>query len=641
MVAKRISQQFRVNPRFRTKTREMQLDLWSGHQVFFEYTGTAIVIIEEDATVSLANAEFEKLSGYKKKEIEGKKSWLEFIFKDDQKRMKEYHRLRRIDPTLAPMNYEFKFIDKETRIKDILLTIGMIPGTKRSVASLIDITERKRTEEVLQVTRHFLELSNTHMTMIPLLREFLIAVKKFTGCAAIGIRILDETGNIPYKAYEGFSQKFLKSENTLSIESDHCMCTKVIRGETDSELPFYTKGGSFYVNGTTRFLATVSEKEKEQIRNVCGQFGYEFVSLVPIRLGDRILGLIHVADHKENIFPLEAVTVLEEAALQLGMAIQRVRMEEALRASEERYRTLFEGSRDAIYITIRDGTFVDANQSALDLFGYTREEMITLNARQLYVNPTDVRTFQKAIEQNGFVRDYEVLLRRKDGTEMPCLLTANVRDANDGSILGYEGIIRDITDRKRTEEELAYMATHDPLTGLPNRMLCNDRLTMALAHAHRNKKKLAVMMLDLDRFKEINDTMGHNVGDQLLQAVGNRLKELLRDSDTVARIGGDEFIIVLPEIARIENAILIAQRVLEIMQKPFVFDSYKVHITFSIGVAIYPDNGEDISTIVKNADIAMYHAKKQGRDNYQRFTPTMNVPKTQKVRDVKNVTLTK
>ena len=178
-----------------------------------------------------------------------------------------------------------------------------------------------------------------------------------------------------------------------------------------------------------------------------------------------------------------------------------------------------------------------------------------------------------------------------------------------------------ITERERAEETIKHMAYHDPLTGLPNRRLFNDRLNLALAHAHRNQKKLAVMLLDLDQFKEVNDTLGHSVGDQLLQVVSERLTDLLRKDDTVARMGGDEFMLLLPEIAGGEGAAKVAQKVLEALREPFVLDSHELRITTSIGMVFYPDDGEDADTLVKNADIAMYRAKDQGRDNCQRWQP--------------------
>jgi len=187
-------------------------------------------------------------------------------------------------------------------------------------------------------------------------------------------------------------------------------------------------------------------------------------------------------------------------------------------------------------------------------------------------------------------------------------------------------ISKDITERKRTEQQLAFMATHDPLTGLPNRMLFNDRLTVALAYAQRNRQKLTVMLLDLDSFKQINDTLGHSVGDQLLRAVGDRLKGSLRKTDTVARMGGDEFLLLLPQIARAEDAATVAQHIMKTFQAPFSLEGRELCITASIGIAIYPDDGEDVDTLLRNADKAMYRAKQKGRNNYQRYNPTMDAP---------------
>ncbi|MBC8273847.1 MAG: GGDEF domain-containing protein [Chloroflexi bacterium] len=177
----------------------------------------------------------------------------------------------------------------------------------------------------------------------------------------------------------------------------------------------------------------------------------------------------------------------------------------------------------------------------------------------------------------------------------------------------------DITERKQLEQKLAEMATHDHLTGLPNRLLLSDRLAVGLAQAQRNNTSLAVMMLDLDRFKTVNDTFGHGVGDELLKVAGGRLIDLVRKSDTVARMGGDEFVVLLLQIAKTEDAVRVAQKILETFQKPFAIDAYQIRITTSIGIAIYPEDGEDIETLFRNADTAMYWAKEQGRDNYELY----------------------
>lgn len=183
----------------------------------------------------------------------------------------------------------------------------------------------------------------------------------------------------------------------------------------------------------------------------------------------------------------------------------------------------------------------------------------------------------------------------------------------------YDAAQEELAQRKQAEENIRQLAYHDTLTGLPNRTLFNDRLGVAFARARRHRHKVAVVMLDLDRFKEVNDGLGHSVGDQLLQAVGQRLVALLRESDTVSRMGGDEFLLLLPEMERIEYAANAAERILHAVREPFVFEQHTVRVTTSIGVAIYPDDGKDGETLVKKADIAMYRAKDLGRDNYQRY----------------------
>jgi diguanylate cyclase (GGDEF)-like protein/PAS domain S-box-containing protein len=184
----------------------------------------------------------------------------------------------------------------------------------------------------------------------------------------------------------------------------------------------------------------------------------------------------------------------------------------------------------------------------------------------------------------------------------------------------YEEAQREIAERMGAEEIIKQMAYHDDLTGLPNRRLLNDRLILEMAHAQRNRQKVAVMLLDLDHFKEVNDTLGHSVGDKLLQAVGERLTSLLRKGDTVARMGGDEFMLLLPGITRLENVARTARKILEAFRRPVEFDRHELCITTSIGIALYPDDGEDSDTLMKNADIAMYRAKGEGRDNYQCYT---------------------
>ena len=213
-----------------------------------------------------------------------------------------------------------------------------------------EILERRRTQKKLQIYLRFLEAVHQQTDIKSLLEAFVAEIKKYTNCEAVGIRILQDKGEIPYLAYQGFSQQFCELESPLNIHSDTCMCINVIKGSTDPALPFYTPGGSFYMNGTSRFLATVSEEDKGAMRNMCNRVGYESVALIPFRWGDQILGLIQVADKKENMVPLEMVEMLERAGLQLGTALQRLQTEAELRESEARFRSLFENMTEGVVI---------------------------------------------------------------------------------------------------------------------------------------------------------------------------------------------------------------------------------------------------------------------------------------------------
>jgi diguanylate cyclase (GGDEF)-like protein/PAS domain S-box-containing protein len=301
-------------------------------------------------------------------------------------------------------------------------------------------------------------------------------------------------------------------------------------------------------------------------------------------------------------------------------AIERFLAEEALRESEERLRAIFESAQDAIFTKDLEGRYTRVNAACASLFGLTLDEMRGQTDFDLF--PPEVARHTQEIDRAVLGRGEATLIEDTkpiaDARHTFHVSKVPLRDAS-GNIVGLAGIARDITERVRMEEQLAYMATHDALTGLPNRRLFNDRLNVALAHAYRYQQKLAVMLLDLDYFKDVNDTLGHSVGDQLLQAVGERLTSLLRQSDTVARMGGDEFMLIIPEVAQAEDAAQVAQKILEAIREPFEFDDRRIRTTTSIGIALCPEDGADVDILMRNADIAMYRAKDRGRDNVQRY----------------------
>ncbi|RJQ53260.1 MAG: EAL domain-containing protein [Actinobacteria bacterium] len=297
---------------------------------------------------------------------------------------------------------------------------------------------------------------------------------------------------------------------------------------------------------------------------------------------------------------------------------QRKRDEEDLKFRS----MLLDNATDAIYVHDLDGKLIYANEAACRMRGHDREELLSRSAEGL-ADPEyaeRVRGRVGSMLEKGSVI-FESLNRHKDGSLRPMEVHARVVETAGGKVIA--SVARDVTERKQAEDAIRRMAYYDPLTGLPNRTLFNDRLKMALAHAHRHREMVGVMFLDLDRFKTINDTLGHEVGDRLLKGVAERLRRLVREGDTVARLGGDEFTLLLPQVGSEEDAAKIAFKVLEAMKEPFRTNGHEMHATASVGVALYPDHGQDAESLLKNADIAMYQAKEEGRDNWKLYSLSM------------------
>jgi len=295
------------------------------------------------------------------------------------------------------------------------------------------------------------------------------------------------------------------------------------------------------------------------------------------------------------------------------------RVEKELSAARQYASRIIDSSPDMIICVDADRKIAEFNPAAQKAFGYTRDEALGRDVDMLYADPSQSMHVHDVVASTGQFSG-EVANRTKDGRVFTSFLAASVMKDESGHLIGVMGISQDITDRKRSEEQLAYMATHDLLTGLANRDLLNDRLRVSLARAERSRRRLAVMLLDLDHFKSINDTLGHQAGDQLLRAVAERLKQRLRRSDTVARWGGDEFVVVLPEIAEADDALRVALKAQRAFQEPFAVDDNELSVTASIGIATYPDDGANADTLIRHADAALYRAKESGRNTCRRFS---------------------
>jgi diguanylate cyclase (GGDEF)-like protein/PAS domain S-box-containing protein len=293
---------------------------------------------------------------------------------------------------------------------------------------------------------------------------------------------------------------------------------------------------------------------------------------------------------------------------------------------------IVDSSGDAIISKDLGGVITSWNRGAQRLFGWTAEEAVGLPIT--IIVPSELQQEEaeilKHMRAGEHIRDYETVRVTKAGARVDVSLTISPVRNPEGRVVGVSKIARDIGERKLLELQMSHLAQHDVLTDLPNRALFIDRLDQAIAFARRNNSRLAVLFLDLDGFKHINDSLGHAVGDKLLQAVGTRLKQCVRNSDTVSRQGGDEFVILLPEIARPEDVAISGQKILASLRAPHSVDEYTLQITASIGLCTYPEDGDDADTLIKNADTAMYQAKGNGSDTYQFFEKGMNIRAVQR-----------
>ena len=335
----------------------------------------------------------------------------------------------------------------------------------------------------------------------------------------------------------------------------------------------------------------------------------------------------HLLDQRVN----ERTVELQELNLTLqGEIVERERAEEGLRLSAK----VFENTVEGVIITDSAARILAVNRAFTQVTGYELEDVLHLTPQILKSGRHDALFYNemwKTLNQSGQWVG-EIWNKRKNGEIYPERLTIGVvRDSN-GGVGHYVGVFSDITDIKRSQERLDFLAHHDLLTTLPNRLLFNHRLNHSIALAQRNHRQLAVVFIDLDHFKNVNDTLGHDLGDELLKKVSADLNVHVRKSDTLARIGGDEFILLLDDIEAPRYAGAIAEKFLELLRRTFMISGHEIIVSASIGVSFFPTDGQDVSTLVKNADTAMYYAKTHGRNSYHFYESAMSEYAQERVR---------
>ena len=337
----------------------------------------------------------------------------------------------------------------------------------------------------------------------------------------------------------------------------------------------------------------------------------------------------------------------DELSRVIGSVVHKRRLERnihevhrRLEASEQRYRFIVNNSPDIIYMLDDRGRFSFINERVTALLGYTPDEVVGMHYSDL-VHEDDLEKARFAFDERrtgsrasqnvefrlvckGGPQSYRYFESRSITIELSAMgMYRDRAERLEQGFVGTYGVARDISERKRAEEIINYQLYHDLLTKLPNRALFRDRLSLAISRARRSGSRLAVLFLDMDRFKVVNDSLGHLAGDQLLQTVAARLDACLRESDTLARVGGDEFNLLVPDIDGPEDVARVARKIMDRLKEPVVLEGYEVFVSFSIGIALFPEDGQSMDTLVKHADMAMYHIKGRGKNGYEFFSDHM------------------
>lgn len=520
------------------------------------------------------------------------------------------YRFRRGDGSYAFI-YDRGFVEHDDKGKPV-----------RMIGAIMDITERRRMEERLK----------RESTYVHLLQVAAVAANEAkTIEEAIHVVLYQVCAHIKWQVGHAFlvsdSKGELISSNQWHLENAERFeafknATESIRFAPGDGFP-----GQAWQSGKPHWITDATHEMVPQRMKQAEESGIKAGVVSPILMGSEVVAVMEFFTAEATEPDESLLEILTHIGAQLGRVAERQR-------AETKFRVLLESAPDAIVIVDGKGRIVLINSQTEKMFGYSRDELsgksveILLPERFRESHVKHRASYDSRRSQR--MGPGRVLhARRKDGEEFPAEITLSPVKAEGGPLI--ISVLRDFTERKRSEERLNHLATHDPLTNLPNRRMLSEILAKTLPRHQRHKRLVAVMFLDLDRFKIINDTLGHDVGDGLLKGVAKRLVDLVREGDTVVRMGGDEFVLILTDVAEMQDPSRVAQRILDSLSKPFAVEGHELFITTSIGISLFPGDGENPETLLKNADAAMYRAKEQGKNNYQYYSSNINAKASERL----------